>query len=604
MSTTLKSFDLDDDNSFISRKPQTPKLRGLNTRNQQLSIFRSRETIEDDIEFDDTRMDMTEQGAFNIEGMNGGNRRRSNVYPQSNYLVKNTTTTVPLKDTSYSESRSRPNRSPYVGSTPDVMLGRINKHRSRNGTPLKLPPLNSSHLSSDSERQNQKILPEENVEDSLIKHRKLISDDNKFSPGNARGTVNTRNSLNGLQDGSPTRRNDRPIIENVTTPPSNLKVRPFSFESASKKLPSLSGPGKKLFDISKEEHSNENDIEFDSSDIDDNGTSGNIHLSSFSKLNGQIEHQSPNLQTTTHSQAKPNFNQELGYQSEGILVSQPERHSPPRIEKNTENSVENFDKQKNENGLDTKSAYEEYGDISRAEILEKINSTINTLIERDRSASSPLKEATLKEDRISLDNANLIESISDDDSSDESPDEILNELDSVFHSNLSNSGIQNIEIMKEKSPAEDRGSPYERRAKATPIRTHYSRLSDKYARQILKRRKNESNTKEVYPDMDVRENNDVPLAYESTEWPTEKWLKLNKVLQLEKLTKKDIINSEVLLSRLGCSSKEELKQRVEFLIQFNRSQKSHRTPGRQINGQRKNKLSLKSSSSRRRFGII
>lgn len=595
MSATLKSFDLNDD-SIAFRKIRSPKLRNLNRRDQNDSEFNGNGHYEDDIEFDDTRMDiddMKPNSSLNDENMSDNRRSGHDSFQQHDYVMRDTTTKVPLKDSPHTNK----------ASTPD-MLDRINKYRSKNGTPLKLPPLTSSQFSN-SDNESHSIPIEEKAEDSLIKRRKLISDDNKFSPGRTQGSLKktSRDTSNGHIVASPTKTTNRPMNEAIITPPSNLKVRPFIFGSASRTLPSASVSRKCVLEehrktqVSTSKH--DEDIEFDSSDVDVDGEDGDGPtrsrlLSSTTRFNpsnsNQVPKSSSGISQHTHtSNHNKDDSIELRHEQQ-ISQSKPTFESKIKDIQNTSNKETN--------------QTEKYHDISRAEILEKINSTINSLMEKDKLESSPSKINV--EDVLPQ---NIDRETMQAESSDESPEEIMNELDSFFSGNKSNTVNQGSADFNHRSPSKfsignndqgpiSNGQP----SKATPIRTHYSRLSGKYARQIMNRRKSENASDNVYPDIPVlQDSNNIALG---SEWPTSKWLKLNKILQLGRIAKKDIINSEVLIQKLGCASRRELKQRIEFLVQFNESRRIRRPKKRAVSNARKNNLGLKSSKSEKRFQII
>lgn len=593
MSATLKSFDLNDD-SIAFRKIRSPKLRNLDRRDQNDSGFNGNGHYEDDIEFDDTRMDiddMKPNSSFNSENMSNNKQSRHDNFQRHDYVVRDTTTKVPLKDSPHTNK----------ASTPDI-LDRINKYRSKNGTPLKLPPLTSSQFSN-SDSESHSILIEDKVEDSLIKHRKLISDDNKYSPGRIQGSLKKagRDMSNGHIDASPTKAMNRQKNDTIITPPSNLKVRPFTFGSASRTLPPASVSRKGLPEELRKNHSStskhDEDIEFDSSDVDGEDDDKAIRsrlLSSTTRFNpsnaNKVSRSSPGVNQHTHTR---DYKRDDGIELKHVQhISLENPTFEPKIE-DIQNAGNRETNQK-----------EKYGDISRAEILEKINSTINSLMEKDKLASSP--------SRINVDNVlpqDIDNEIVQAESSDESPEEIINELDSFFSGNKSNTGNQGNADFNHRSPTKfsasnndqapvSKGQP----SKVTPIRTHYSRLSGKYARQIMNRRKNENTSSNTYPDMLALQNsNNITLG---SEWPTSKWLKLNKILQLGKIAIKDIINSEILMQKLECASRRELKQRVEFLVQFNESKKAYRQKKRSVSNTRKPNLGLKSSKSEKRFQII
>lgn len=59
------------------------------------------------------------------------------------------------------------------------------------------------------------------------------------------------------------------------------------------------------------------------------------------------------------------------------------------------------------------------------------------------------------------------------------------------------------------------------------------------------------------------------ISFSSTKWWTAKqWLILMKVVDLKLISRKDAINSQLLMKELGCSSKQELQRRYDFLRQY------------------------------------
>lgn len=590
MSATLRSFDVNDEGSIAFGRIPSPRLKSLHSRDQKNSES-EKVNYDDDIEFDDTRMDITDTIRSNTSFRNGNlfnKGGRNGTSAQEDYIIRNTTTKVPLNDNPHTHLASKVTKNSEKQSTPEL-LSKINKHRSRNGTPLKLPPMSSNQFSSGSDGENNVLPVEQKIEDSLIKHRKLISDDNKFSPGSARVAKKdfSFGNSNGYEVSSPTKGKASQFNETAITPPPNLKVRPFIFEPASRSsvqarrdLPLNHGTRNLPSNIHDE------DIEFDSSDADleitdQNGvsitpkaqTSVTDQLSS-TRPNDVLQHRGPTLE----------YNNDVSNPSKELSINK-SYHEVISVENNMKGSPVN-EKIPDQN--------EKYGDISRAEILEKINNTINSLMEREKNSSSPIKSNVgnvLPEDI----NGNVER---EDASSDEAPEEILNELDSFFGGNKSGQQ-RNNSVSKYSLKSEEGDIQKEKPSKATPIRSHYSRLSGKYARQIIQRRKigqdlvNNHQERSIHPDGDL----------ETTEWSTVKWLKLNKVLQLEKLELKDILNSEVLFRSLGCTSKRELRQRVEFLIQFN---KSRRNKGVQNTAKKikKKNIAPKLSKTDKRFQIL
>mmetsp|Transcript_9178 Transcript_9178/g.9083 ORF Transcript_9178/g.9083 Transcript_9178/m.9083 type:complete len:606 (+) Transcript_9178:1424-3241(+) len=605
MSATLRSFDFDND-SIAFRKIRSPKLKSLDKRDHIDSGFNENGRFDDDIEFDDTRMDnddMKPNRSFNDENISNNRENGQDSFHQRDYVIRDTTTKVPLKDSPHTSSV---NRNSNKASTPDT-LDRINRYRSKNGTPLKLPPLTSNQF-SESDNESPSLPIEEKAEDSLIKHRKLISDDNKFSPGNTRVSLkktgfDTPNAHNIV---SPPRSMNRSTNEAIITPPSNLKVRPFIFGSTSKKLPFSSftrkGLPEQLRNAQPSGSRNDADIEFDSSDVDgeeeDHGATRSRLLSSTSRINASISNQLPKPPSGVSQNIQINSpDREQNFElREKSVYEQYVSPANPKSGSKVEDIGNSSDREVHQ--------AEKYGDISRAEILEKINSTINSLMEKDKFASSPSKA-----NAGDVLPRNIDKEIAEAESSDETPEEIINELDSFFSGNKSNIGNRRSLVFNHKSPSKSFSGNNEtdpilngKLPKSTPIRTHYSRLSGKYARQIMHRRKSENvSNKENSVKPILEDSNDISL---NSKWPTSKWLKLNKVLQLGKIAKKDIINSEVLIQKLGCDSKRELKQRVEFLVQFNESRKVRTPKKKVVSNIKKNNISPKSSKSEKRFQII
>lgn len=69
----------------------------------------------------------------------------------------------------------------------------------------------------------------------------------------------------------------------------------------------------------------------------------------------------------------------------------------------------------------------------------------------------------------------------------------------------------------------------------------------------------------------------------SSEFSSENWLKLNKVVLL-KIARDDAINSQVLQQVLGCKSKLELTERYDFLVSYNKQKAKKTKPKRKPNG--------------------
>lgn len=252
-------------------------------------------------------------------------------------------------------------------------------------------------------------------------------------------------------------------------------------------------------------------------------------------------------------------------------------------------------------------------EMQRLETLERINVDVrdngttrlsmnkdnkdngsNTANNNKPNVNKPMFQINEMNEMNEINNAMDLES---DISSDDNPAELLNELNSFLPNRSSptkksdkspthNSGTYNSKISnysnyesssKRRRNNNNRSSLGNNESvngsakykpipppEMTPIRKHYSRLSDKYARHILNKKQMES-PKKLEP----------PVVTTNKPWTTNKWHLLNKLLMSD-ISIDDIINSNVVVKRLECNSKQELKQRVEFLIKFNQVKKMNR----------------------------
>ncbi|KAI5956302.1 hypothetical protein KGF54_000777 [Candida jiufengensis] len=62
-------------------------------------------------------------------------------------------------------------------------------------------------------------------------------------------------------------------------------------------------------------------------------------------------------------------------------------------------------------------------------------------------------------------------------------------------------------------------------------------------------------------------SNSSPIAFDAW-WPTSKWLKLERVINSDSINREDAINSLLLMKELGCTNKEELQSRYDFLQHY------------------------------------
>ncbi|CCE72669.1 Piso0_000259 [Millerozyma farinosa CBS 7064] len=431
----------------------------------------------DDIEFDDTRIETPREL-----------RRERPWITQSNVSLSDQTEPNVKERLFHSESTSRsPFKSGIISdkfqsnslssNNGPRLAGRDSAYRTRNGTPLKQVQNRSSSFETPLRvRERYKTGSSD----------KLISNDNKFSPNNSTsirpGPQNPSNSF-------------------TITPPSNLKVRPVSFDRQDGSTISPTKPERRKIDMNENDENKKpnQDIEFDSSD--------------------EEEYPIKNV--------------------ESIQTHAP--HSEEKRAKKDTSKLANHEADRNK---------EEDGDISRSEILERINATINSLIEKENSRPF-LSSKQSPRSHISNEN-----DPAHDESSSSSPGDILNELDSFM--STKRKGEDNIHGKKITPPFEDSPRPTEPKKTNSP--TFLTKLSGKYAREVLRKRK-------------YGENVITKPNQESSDelWPVSKWSKLNRILKLKSLSRSDIINSDILLKKLGCKSKGDLEQRINFLISYNKA---------------------------------
>ncbi|CCE73230.1 Piso0_000259 [Millerozyma farinosa CBS 7064] len=429
-----------------------------------------------DIEFDDTRIETPrelrrERPWIMQSSVSLSDQTEPNV--KGRFLRSDSTSRSPFKGGIISDKSQSINMSSNNGPR---LAGRDSAYRTRNGTPLKQVQNRSSTF------ETPLRVREKHKDGSSDK---LISNDNRFSPNNSTsirsGPQNPSNSF-------------------TLTPPSNLKVRPVSFDRQEGSTISPTKPERRKMDMNENDENKKSnqDIEFDSSD--------------------EEEYAIKNVES----------------------VQRPAPHSEEKKAKKDTSKVANHEVERNK---------EEDGDISRSEILERINATINSLIEKENSRPF-LSSRQSPRSHISDENHSA-----QDDSSSSSPEDILNELDSFM--STKRKGDDNIHEKETAPLLED--SPRSTDPKKTASPTFLTKLSGKYAREVIRKRKygENANTKPNQESSDVL-------------WPVSKWSKLNRILKLKSLSRSDIINSDILLKKLGCKSKDDLEQRINFLISYNK----------------------------------
>lgn len=431
----------------------------------------------DDIEFDDTRIETPrelrrERPRLAQNNVSLSDITEPNVKERS--LRSELTSRSPFKSGILSDKSQLNNISLNNGSR---LVGRDAAYRTRNGTPLKHVQNRSSNFETP--------LPIRNKYKTDLSG-KLISNDNKFSP----------NTSTSIRQGP-----QNPSNSFTITPPSNLKVRPVSFNRHVESTISPTKPERRKIDVNEnyDNKMSNQDIEFDSSDEEEYP---------IKKAESIKRHAS-------HSDEK-------------------------RAKKDTQ-KLANHEADRNR---------EEDGDISRSEILDRINATINSLIEKENSR--PFLSSKQSPRSHILDENDLVH----DESSSSSPGDILNELDSFM--STKRKGDDNIHAKRITPPFVD--SPNPMQPKKTNSPTALTKLSGKYAREVLRKRKHGENAI-TKPNQEISDEL----------WPVSKWSKLNRILKLKSLSRLDIVNSHILLQKLGCKSKADLEQRVNFLIRYNKA---------------------------------
>lgn len=589
-------------NSIVGRS--RPKL--LDNYSEDDDDDDDRDVVDDD-DYNDQQRNYGVDFAMDLDN---SNMETPKSFRGSRYSARKSSIKVPLKGDDVFTTKKV--------TTPGVMKT-LTKHRTRNGSPLR---------PSSSEK--------EDPEDTLIKSQKLISDDNKFSPGNS-PTLLFKSTKSPVINGSPIGNNN--TYKEVKSPPSNYKVRPVDMAQFEPK--NASNGGKKLFQNELERRlsppsppppqNTNQDIEFDSSE--DENLPVKKRSETVAKSSESVKKTSETVPKNSETVAKnsetvsknsetvpqpiPETNS-LAPQSEPFNLNggntfsngasgAPSRQMSPPLKSpsaappmrspsaappmrseisnylaknpgnhwndnyNVASSVEADSSSTNDKGslqVGIPSRVDVEPAMGKSEILDKINATIDSLRQND-------SRRVLFDDNNNIDLADI--------SSDETPLELLNELESFAPTKSSP-----VKRRRSYSPQKRRSqSPGNIRSKTpdatkfklpivppelTPIRKHYNRLSDKYSRHIMNKRQEEEEEQEHRHNYHHRQHQHSNHNMNKT-WPTKTWIKLNKLVQSESLTVNDIINSKIVIEKLGCESKEDLKQRVEFLIRFNEFQK-------------------------------
>ena len=490
---------------------------------------------DEDIEFDNTQIE-SPKSLTNLS-----KQFRSRDGDDSNdYIEKNNSVKIPLNDNKVDTKSIRsspPHRNGIEGQT-------------------KSPPKEQNVAKLYEKLQENEIVDggndflQDNVEDSLIKHRKLISNNNRVNLNGNDSSFSTakRNAVERNQFSSPIQRGDS--ADNIirTSPPSHMKVRPFKFPES----PSKSGSRRRDFYGNRD-----NDIEFDSSDVENDDTLAKEKKGDQGTKIANTGLETPRdqfpkeMETSTHTRKSNIFGSVPFYtdnkedssaalaSNEGSRAGAGMKETDPIAKGDTKSPIGN-------------NLHRNYGDVSREEILDKINATIDSLMEKDRSSASPPKKYVYEESKRSPSSDGSVSS--------GSQDEIFNELDSILtnssrppaktssirassKSHLNSTANRNISIEQKNNE----GSP------------GMNILEGKYARELLQK-KNMHAKKMSHVDPFSQ----YSVHKKNAAWSRDKWAKLRRLVKTKSLSREDIVNSEILQRRLE-SSKEELSKRVAFL---------------------------------------
>lgn len=578
MSAVLNSFDRN------KESPQSNEtLEGIN-RNTGIGYRKNRtESIrnvfnsddDDDMEFEDSIIETPKQQFPRKDNISfSGTRLSSRNFTeneQSEFIVKNTVVKIPLKG-------GDEDMGPRKFSTPNL-VNRMNRYGVRNGTPLKLPPVNSSSIQESAEVPTNQV--EEFKEDTLIRSRKLISDDNKLSPGRIPTRKSSLSRLSPQKVNiSPNRIRSNIIDDKHSSPPSNLKVKPLN-------VTTIQANNTVHTDLP-----NDVDIEFDSSDNENkdnnneaienrNGNNQNISGNKINIKDSNNDSYNHMTKMTDESNIQPLDTKFYpGQSNNGIAKA--------NFYSNDSNSANPRSPLAKRESNQVSSPNIAIGDISRADLLERINNTINSIKEYEKNSSPIIPNQTTNKDFHGFQPT----VINDYSSLSESPVELLDQLDSHLFNNKG--------PLKRKPDLDDAFLPdfdlnTEVLSVARPFTMNGSSSALKYAENItdemnvenfnasiVDNHQEQQNIEQQNTEQQNTEQQNSSEQQDRTEqqnrnenhviddWPVYKWSKLMRIISLNKFSKKDIINNGFLRSSLGCLSKQEFQLRVEFLMEFKR----------------------------------
>lgn len=557
---TLRSFDLRDANEtftdMMGFQATRSRLNGASQNKVYGASQNSPLSDEEGSEFEDSYIETPQSLRV------GRTQHTSNVHSDTErgspnvYITRNTTTKVPLKDASSPQTKkpSTPgHRTSKRVSTPATLSGRISKHRSRNGTPLKQAPVNSERLGDD--------------EDDAIRRSRVLSDDNRFSPYNGQ----TNHTL-----GSPVRRKRSEEVVHGS-PPSNLKIRPLP-ELTTRLLAATSTPAQgNVASI--------DDEEFDSSENEE------VVAKSFTKTYSEPLPASRSFEGEYLIKPPPEVRPALALlpeqdrstssirRREENAPKGSQRLSPTPVIPITSRAISLTPQPAEtrevsglraaisadplERSSPAKSlvvlVLERMGSdvLSKSEIMEKINSSFNLIREKD----------------LNRNDANVLSDFLDRDDEESDDSQILEEIGSFLpHSDLKitervlDTSSKSLDLSQRdevrRLPSISRPLVNNAVEREDPTDQPRRSLAQKYERELLERKERESASRRV-------NISPSPVPYE--EWPMSKWAVLRKLLGSQGLNKESIVNSDVVVNRLQCSGKQELRQRVNYLLEYEKA---------------------------------
>lgn len=372
--------------------------------------------------------------------------RTTHGEPSSHGIVEQSTVIkVPLKEEKSKLTVQTPSRlSPAT-------FAKINKYQSRNGTPLKKPPI--TFQSNDSV---------EDEDDRLIKETKLLTDENKLDISVASPLRNDSR----FQRSSPVRSYLLTEKRPLGTPP-KYNIRTEFFDDTGRK------------DIKPQTKLQDSPTGRDDSPI-------------LTSKSDNVEKQKASLPQLRSDRRSSFLKHEL-----------------------------------------------ELPDMSRAEILERMNDSILSLIE---SETQKKKNEHAPAEGLEADDAS-------EESLGEAPERILDEIDLLL-SSTKNPGSDTR--LTRKSDLED--------SNENPERIEFSP------------RKRQRTNKSTYSTKQEKSKVTQPIHTDNLtyygDWPEERWTRLSQLIKLNLMSRDEIVNSDYVLKEFKCVNRNELRQRVNFLVQY------------------------------------